>query len=410
MALIRPFRALRPQEELAARVAALPYDVYSSKEARRETAREPLSFLNIDRAETQFPSEVDIYAPEVYEKAGELLREQEKKGIYRQDSEEHFYLYELTMDGGTQTGICACASVEDYWNRVVVKHENTREDKELDRVKHVDSCNAQTGPVFLAHRPHRKLAEIRRRGRLQQPLDDFTAPDGIRHRIWSLPVEENEQIIESFQEIGQLYIADGHHRAAAAARVCQNRRAQAGTYTGQEEWNYFLSVIFDEQELKILDYNRAVRDLNGRTPQTFLEEVGERATVIPCTRKEARPAKKGEIGLYLKGQWYRLCLKNPDGDNPVKNLDVSLLQDQILDPILGIADPRKDTRIDFIGEIRGMEELERRVSTDCQVAFLMYPTTMKELFAVADAGLLMPPKSTWFEPKLRSGLLIHKLQ
>ena len=410
MALIRPFRALRPRKELAARVAALPYDVYSREEARRETAREPLSFLNIDRAETQFPPEVDTYAPQVYEKARELLRSQEEQGIYRQDSEEHFYLYELTMEGRTQTGICACASVEDYWQGIVVKHENTRADKELDRVNHVDSCNAQTGPVFLAHRPNEELAGLRERGRQREPLYDFTPSDGIRHRVWSLPPEENVKIAQLFQKMGKLYIADGHHRAAAAAKVCQNRRDQAGAYTGEEEWNYFLAVIFDEQELNILDYNRAVKDLNGRTPQAFLEELGRLAAVTPCGGQEARPRRKGELGLCLQGQWYRLCLKNQEGEDPVKRLDVSLLQDQILEPLLGITDPRRDPRIDFIGGIRGMEELERRVATDCQAAFWMYPTTMEELFAVADAGLLMPPKSTWFEPKLRSGLLIHKLQ
>lgn len=409
MALIRPFRALRPEAGLAGRVAALPYDVYSREEAVQETAREPLSFLNIDRAETQFPPEVDTYDPRVYRMAGELLERQEREGIYLQDGEPHFYLYELTMDGRVQTGICACASVEDYWNGIVVKHENTREDKELDRVNHVQGCRAQTGPVFLAHRPSARLRAVRERGKEGRPLYDFTASDGIRHRVWSLPSCENGEITEGFRELGKLYIADGHHRAAAAARVCGLRRERAEGWTGEEEWNYFLSVIFDQEELRILDYNRVVRDLNGNTPEAFLERLRSIGELSPCLRDEAVPQKKGEMGVFLGDQWYCLRLSGKPLTDPVGGLDVSRLQDQVLGPILGISDPRTDGRIGFIGGIRGMEELERRVRRDCAVAFRMYPTTMEELFRVADAGLLMPPKSTWFEPKLRSGLLIHRL-
>lgn len=410
MALVRPFCALRPKAELAAQTAALPYDVYSREEARLEAGRNPLSFLNIDRAETQFPEDTDPYDPKVYKKAGELLRKQEEQGIYSQDPIPHFYLYELTRKGKSQTGICACTSVEEYWKGIVVKHENTREDKEQDRIRHVNSCQAQTGPVFLAHRRNRELAELKKRIRETPPLYDFTGEDQIRHRVWSFPAEENDRIREMFQKIGKLYIADGHHRAAAAAQVCREKREEDPAFTGDEEWNYFLAVIFDEEELQILDYNRAVRGLKGRTETEFLEEMKKRTELIPCSREEARPGKKGEAGMYLRGQWYRFALACEEDWDPVKRLDVSLLQDQILFPVLGIEDPRRDKRIDFIGGIRGMKELERRGNTDCDVAFCLYPTAMGELFDVADAGLLMPPKSTWFEPKLRSGLLIHKLQ
>ena len=411
MAKIRPFRCVRPGADVADRVAALPYDVYNRQEAKAEVEREPLSFLKIDRAETGFPDSVDTYAPEVYQRAKELLQKDIADGIYTRDEDLAYYVYELTMDGRTQTGLVACAAVDDYVNNVIKKHENTREDKEQDRITHVDTCNAQTGPIFLAYRSSEVINKVVEQVKEGKPLYDFTAADGIGHRAWKISSsEEVEKIQQAFDHIDQIYIADGHHRAASAVKVGLKRRDEHNGYDGTEEFNYFLSVLFPHDQLMIMDYNRTVKDLNGLTKEEFFQKVSEHFQ-IEERREPVRPEKKGTFGMYLEGQWY--CLTAQDslfrGKDAVGSLDVSVLQEYLLAPVLGIGDPRTDARIDFVGGIRGLEELERRAETDMKVSFSLYPTSITELFAVAAQSLLMPPKSTWFEPKLRSGLFIHEI-
>ena len=411
MAVVKPFICIRPAKENAAKVAALPYDVYNRKEACAVVAGNPISFLNIDRAETQFSDDVDTYADCVYEKARELLDTQIAEGVYVTDAGDHYYLYELTMDGRSQTGIVACSSIDDYVNGVVKKHENTREDKEIDRIRHVDTVNAQTGPIFLAYRQNETLKAIVAEEKAKPALYDFVSDDGIRHRVWKINDPAQTEAIEAaFAAIPATYIADGHHRAASAVKVGLKRRAENPGYTGEEPFNYFLSVLFPDEELMILPYNRVVKDLNGLSREQFFEAVKEKFELEEIGKEPYAPAEKGTFGMYLDNTWYALkVLPQYKSADPVKGLDVSILQDQLLGPVLGIGDPRTDKRIDFIGGIRGLKELERCVSEDMEIAFSMYPTSIEELLAVADAGLLMPPKSTWFEPKLRSGLFIHRL-
>ena len=411
MAVVKPFICIRPAKENAAKVAALPYDVYNRKEACAVVAGNPISFLNIDRAETQFSDDVDTYADCVYEKARELLDTQIAEGVYVTDAGDHYYLYELTMDGRSQTGIVACSSIDDYVNGVVKKHENTREDKELDRIRHVDTVNAQTGPIFLAYRQNETLKAIVAEEKAKPALYDFVSDDGIHHRVWKIDDPAQTEAIEAaFAAIPATYIADGHHRAASAVKVGLKRRAENPGYTGEEPFNYFLSVLFPDEELMILPYNRVVKDLNGLSREQFFEAVKEKFELEEIGKEPYAPAEKGTFGMYLDNTWYALkVLPQYKSADPVKGLDVSILQDQLLGPVLGIGDPRTDKRIDFIGGIRGLKELERRVREDMEIAFSMYPTSIEELLAVADAGLLMPPKSTWFEPKLRSGLFIHRL-
>ena len=411
MAVVKPFICIRPAKEHAAEVAALPYDVYNRKEACAAVKGNPLSFLNIDRAETQFSDDVDTYADCVYEKARELLDSQIADGIYVTDAGDHYYLYELTMDGRSQTGIVACCSIDDYVNGVIKKHENTREEKELDRIRHVDTVNAQTGPIFLAYRQNIALKEIVAEEKTKPALYDFVSDDGIRHRVWRIDGADRTDAIEAaFAAIPSTYIADGHHRAASAVKVGLKRRTKHPGYTGEEPFNYFLSVLFPDEELKILPYNRVVRDLNGMSTEQFFEKLKEKFELEEIGKEPYAPVQKGTFGMYLDGTWYALkILPQYRSADPVKGLDVSILQDHLLAPVLGIGDPRTDKRIDFIGGIRGLKELERRVGEDMEVAFSMYPTSIEELLSVADAGLLMPPKSTWFEPKLRSGLFIHRL-
>ena len=411
MAVVKPFICIRPAKEHAAEVAALPYDVYNRKEACAAVKGNPLSFLNIDRAETQFSDDVDTYADCVYEKARELLDSQITDGIYVTDAGDHYYLYELTMDGRSQTGIVACCSIDDYVNGVIKKHENTREEKELDRIRHVDTVNAQTGPIFLAYRQNIALKEIVAEEKTKPALYDFVSDDGIRHRVWRIDGADRTDAIEAaFAAIPSTYIADGHHRAASAVKVGLKRRTKHPGYTGEEPFNYFLSVLFPDEELMILPYNRVVRDLNGMSTEQFFEKLKEKFELEEIGKEPYAPVQKGTFGMYLDGTWYALkILPQYRSADPVKGLDVSILQDHLLAPVLGIGDPRTDKRIDFIGGIRGLKELERRVGEDMEVAFSMYPTSIEELLSVADAGLLMPPKSTWFEPKLRSGLFIHRL-
>ncbi len=412
MADIRPFPAYRPAPGLEAKIAALPYDVYNREEAAREVERHPDSFLAIDRAETGFGPEVDTYAPEVYDRAARLLRERIAQGEFVKENHPCYYLYELTMDGRSQTGIVACASIDDYQSHVIKKHENTRADKEQDRIRHVDVCNMQTGPIFLAYRANDFLRMAVQEEKLRVPICDFCSEDGIGHKVWVIQEENRIHAIqEAFDKLDSIYIADGHHRCASAVRVGQLRREANPDYSGEEEFNYFMAVLFPDEELRIMDYNRVVKDLNGYTSEAYLEKVSESFQVEPVGRTPYRPEKKGTFGMYLEGTWYVLTAKEEIlSKDAVKGLDVSLLQDYLLDPVLGIRDPKTDKRIDFVGGIRGLEELERRVETDMKVAFSMYPTSIGELFHVADAGRLMPPKSTWFEPKLRSGLFLHSLE
>lgn len=411
MATVKPFLCIRPNPAVAARVAALPYDVYNREEALAEVQREPLSFLKIDRAETQFAPEVSPYDDSVYEKAAELLETAVEDGTFLTEEEPCFFLYELTMDGRSQTGVVACASVDDYLNDVIKKHENTRADKEKDRICHVDRCSAHTGPIFLAYRSCEAVRQVIREVKKEAPLYDFVSPDGIGHRVWRIAEEDRLAALEEgFASLPSLYIADGHHRAASAVRVAEMRRKTHPGYTGEEEFNYFLSVLFCEEELQILDYNRVVRDLNGLKPGEFLHRLEEKFYITGCGEMQVRPQAKGEMGLYLDGSWYHLRVREEYAiDDPVEGLDVAFLQREVLTPILGIEDVRTDPRVDFVGGIRGLSELERRCHTDMAAAFSMYPTSMSELFSVADAGKMMPPKSTWFEPKLRSGLFIHRI-
>lgn len=411
MAQIRPFFCIRPCREKAARIAALPYDVYSRAEAKQVTAQNPDSFLNIDRPETQFADDADMYDDKVYQKAREMLWKQVEDRTFLKEEKRCYYIYELTMDKRTQTGIVACASIDDYENQVIKKHENTRQEKEADRIRHVDACNAQTGPIFLAYRADQGIRRVVEEVKKQEPLYDFVAEDGVRHRVFRIFADEQiREIQQAFAKMESIYIADGHHRAASAVKVGQMRKKAHPGCTGEEEFCFFLSVLFPDDELMIMDYNRVVKDLGGLSPAQFLEKAGSIFDLKKVSGNERRPKKKGDFSMYLDGSWYMCSVRAEDlSADPVKSLDVSLLQDLLLEPVLGIHDPKTDQRIDFIGGIRGLDELERRVETDCAVAFAMYPTDISELFAVADAGLLMPPKSTWFEPKLRSGLFIHAL-
>lgn len=412
MAQIRPFKAYRPCKGMEERIAALPYDVYNRAEACEVVKKNPESFLAVDRAETQFGEEVDTYADCVYEKADQMLREKILEGKFVQDPTPCFYLYELAMDGHSQTGVVGCASIDDYRNNVIKKHENTRADKEEDRIRHVDTCSMQTGPIFLAYRAKEDLKEKIGELKKQAPVYDFVSEDGIGHRVWVIDNDSDVAMIEeAFGKIPAIYIADGHHRCASAVKVGLKRREQYPDYTGEEEFNYFLSVIFPDEELRILDYNRVVKDLNGMDAATFLTRIEEYFAVEKKGQSPYRPMEKGTFGMYLENEWYGLSAKEEiKSEDAVEGLDVSLLQNDLLDPILGIMDPKTDKRIDFVGGIRGLGELERRVHTDMKVAFSMYPTSIAELFAVADAGRLMPPKSTWFEPKLRSGLFLHEIE
>ena len=380
MAEIRAFAAFRPAAGMEDKIAALPYDVFNREEAKRVVRSNPLSFLAIDRAETQFPDTVSTYDDRVYQKARDMLDEAIENGSFVQDPAPCYYLYEQTMNGRSQTGIVACSSIDDYLSGVIKKHENTRVTKELDRIRHVDTCNAQTGPIFLCYRNDAVLDSLMARCRLNAPACDFVSDGNIRNRVWVInDPADLETIHSAFQKMDRIYIADGHHRCASAVKV---------------------------------GLKRSVSDLCGRTPHEFLDALRPIFEIRCCGKEPVRPAQKGEFGLYLcDGNWYRLKLREePDSSDPVAALDVSILQDRVLTPILKIGDPKEDPRIDFIGGIRGLKELERRVdSGSMAAAFSMYPTSLDELFAVADAGELMPPKSTWFEPKLLSGLFIHRL-
>ncbi len=410
--LIRPFAGLRVRADAAARVSAPPYDVMNSEEAARMAAGNPDSFLHVSRPEIDLPQGTDVHADVVYAQAAKALADLEKRGLLLREATPHLYLYRLTMEGRRQTGIAAAFSVDAYREGRIKRHEFTRPDKEDDRTRHVDTTSANSGPVFLAFRADADLKAHLRAIEAQPPVIDITTDDGIRHELW--PVGDDAEIaalVAGVERAGALYIADGHHRCAAAGRVADLRRERNPGYTGDEPFNFGYAVCFPHDELRIFDYNRFVRDLAGRTPEAFLAEIGRAFDVSPADGA-LRPTRRGEFGMFLGGRWYRLNVKPalvPAGD-PVRSLDVSVLQDNLLGPVLGIADPRRDARIDFVGGIRGLGALERRVGeVPGSVAFSMFPTSLEEVMAVADAGEVMPPKSTWFEPKLRDGLLVQTI-
>ena len=408
MAIVKSFKCVRPREDMAEQVASLPYDVYDRKEAKAVVAGKPYAFLNIDRPETAFDDDFDMYSKEAYKHARDLYNEFKNKGIYEEDACDSYYLYELTMNGRSQTGIVGLASVDDYLNNIIKKHENTREEKEIDRINHVDSLDAQTGPIFLAYKANDALQKIISQNTLNVPLYDFVSEDGVRHRVWKVEKEYNKQIAECFGDISALYIADGHHRAASAVKVALKRRQKDNNKDGQ--YNYFLSVIFDERQLHILPYNRIVLDLNLKSEDEILESISKYFYIKECP-VQREITNRHEFGMLLEDKFYILKAKKEIiADDTIKSLDVSILQDFVLEPIFGIKDPRTDNRIKFAGGIRGVEFLESELKCGRgKVAFLMHPTSMQELFAVADENKLMPPKSTWFEPKLRSGIFIHEI-
>ena len=408
MAIVKSFKCVRPREDMAEQVASLPYDVYDRKEAKAAVANKPYAFLNIDRPETAFDDDFDMYSKEAYKHARDLYNEFKDKGIYEEDTCDSYYLYELTMNGRSQTGIVGLASVEDYLNNIIKKHENTREEKEIDRINHVDTLSAQTGPIFLAYKANDTLQKIISQNTLNVPLYDFVSEDGVRHRVWKVEKEYNKQIAGCFENISALYIADGHHRAASAVNVALKRRQKDNNKDGQ--YNYFLSVIFDERQLHILPYNRIVLDLNFKSEDEILGSIEKAFDIKECPMQR-EITNRHEFGMLLKDKFYILKAKEEIiSDDTIKGLDVSILQDFVLEPIFGIKDPRTDNRIKFAGGIRGVEFLESELESGRgEVAFLMHPTSMTELFAVADENKLMPPKSTWFEPKLRSGIFIHEI-
>ena len=411
MPLIRPFAGVRPAPEYAQEVAAPPYDVLSSDEARARAADKPWSFLHVSKPEIDLPAGADVYAPEVYAKGKENFARMLTQGVLRRDAEPCYYLYRLVMGTHIQTGLVATVSVADYKSNRIRKHEFTRPDKEDDRLRHIDVLNAQTGPVFLTYRYSPEIDALSAFIVTNQPDTDIML-DNVRHSLWLIP--DRKLILAFSQAFGKtdyFYIADGHHRSAAAARIAENRLVSNPDHTGEEAYNYFLAVIFPDNQTQILDYNRVVRDLNGLSKKEFLDRLQQAFTVAP-EDKPVKPGRAGEFGMYLAGEWYRLVIKRervPAAD-PVQRLDISLLQNNLLTPILAIADPRRDKRIDFVGGIRGLAELERRVlSGEMAAAFSLYPTTLADLMAVADAGAVMPPKSTWFEPKLADGLISNVL-
>ena len=406
MAVVKPFAAIMPKLGMEERIAALPYDVYNREEAVEVVRNNPDSFLRIDRAETNFGPETDTYADCVYDKAKELINTWIEEGKLVKQDKPMFYIYQEIMNGRPQTGIVGCASVADYENNIIKKHENTLAAKEADRIRHIDTTNMQTGPIFLAFRSNKEIDEFLASKTSEKPYYDFVSEDGITHKVWLVDDDAEIESVEGFfAAMNAIYIADGHHRCASACKVSAKRHIEGKV----QESDFFMSVLFPENQLKIMDYNRVVKDLNGYDVATFLEEL-ETYCHIGGSDIPVKPAKKGQVGMYLDGQWFSLEFKTEYlSDDPVEGLDVSILQKYVLDGMLDIKDPKNDKRIDFVGGIRGLEELERRVNSDCRVAFAMYPTDINELFDVADASRLMPPKSTWFEPKLRSGLFLHSI-
>jgi uncharacterized protein (DUF1015 family) len=414
MAELRPFRGLRPERELADKVAAPPYDVLSSEEAREMARDNPYSFLHINKPEINLEEGIDLYDTRVYLKGAENLKKFIKKGIVFQDAAPRFYVYKQVMGNHAQTGLVGCASVVEYEDDRIKKHELTRQEKEDDRVTHIDNLNAQVGPVFLTYMADPEIDRLIEKVVKSEPEYDFVSQNDIRHTLWV--VDDDTMITNiqnAFKKVNPLYVADGHHRSAAAMRIKQMRQASNSNHTGREEYNYFLTVVFPHNQMQILDYNRVIKDLNGFSVEEFLIHISEKFSVTKIEGNAPyKPARAHEFGMYLHGQWYKIAAKPGtfDEDDPVKRLDVSILQGNLLATALGILDPRKDKRIDFVGGIRGLKELEKRVNSgQWAVAFAMFPTSIEDLMAIADAGKIMPPKSTWFEPKLKSGLVVHLL-
>lgn len=413
MAIVKPFKGLRPEKEYAEKVASPPYDVLNSKEAREMASGNPYSFLHVVKPEIDLDPDIDLYDEEVYKKGGENLRKLINDGIMVQDTEDCFYIYRQIMGNHEQTGLVAGASCNEYIAGKIKKHEHTRPDKENDRMKHIYTLNAQTGPVFLTYKAREEIDGIVDEIVKKAPEYDFEAA-GVKHTLWV--VEDKflvAKIKDEFLKIDCLYVADGHHRSASATRVKKEKEKSNPSHTGNEEYNYFLTVIFPDNQMQILDYNRAVKNLNGLSEDEFFNKVKQNFVMEFISESEPfKPLSKHQFGMYLKGKWYKLTAKEGsfNQNDPVKNLDVSILQENLLTPVLGIGDPRTDERIDFIGGIRGLQELEKRVNSgDAAAAFALFPTTIDDLMKIADAGEVMPPKSTWFEPKLRSGLVVHLL-
>ena len=414
MAIIRPFKPYRPTPEMAPRVAALPYDVVNTEEARAITTANPFSFLRVNRAEVDLPPEIDPHDPHVYQQAKHRLHQIIDDGTLVREAAPQFYLYKEVMRGRSQVGLVACAAIDDYLSGTIKVHEFTRADKELDRTNYVDVCNANTGLVFLTYRAQDRISAIIHAWmRDHEPVNDFLTDDGIQHVVWGIDdIQTISDLTELFGGVESFYIADGHHRAASAVKVGQMRREQHPDYTGDEPFNYFLVTLVPDTDLCVMDYNRVVRDLNGLSSEEFIHKVAEKFMIEPCLINEPySPTAAHLFGMYLDGKWHKLTAKPNtfDESNVIERLDVSILQHNLLAPILGICDPKTDQRIDFVGGIRGLEELERRVASDMRVAFALYPTSVHDVMAVADAGKIMPPKSTWFEPKLRCGLFVYVL-
>jgi uncharacterized protein (DUF1015 family) len=413
MTIVRPFKAIRPYPTLAAQVVSLPYDVMNREEAAQMAQGNPMSFLHICRSEIDLPAQQNPYDESVYQKAKENIAKFLKDGVFIQDEEPTLYIYRQTMGQNTQTGIVGCVSIDDYIGNVIKKHEFTREEKEQDRIRHFDVCDANTEPVFLTHRADPALGDlIAQYTTGNDPEFNITTEDGVGHIFWVIrDFGVRDRIVEIFKAVPALYIADGHHRSASACKVGLKRRASNPGYSGDEEFNFFMAVIFPDKDLHIYDYNRVVRDLNGRSAEDFLDAVQKAGFEVELQGPQAyRPTAKHEIGMHLEGQWYKLVVKPEiDSDHPIDGLDVAILQNHLLAPVLGIQDPRTDKRIDFVGGIRGLAELERRVAKDMKVAFALYPVTISDLLNVSDHDMVMPPKSTWFEPKLGSGLFVHQL-
>lgn len=412
MSVLKPFKAIRPKKEFADKVAALPYDVMNSEEAREMVVGKPYSFLHVDKAEIDLPVDTYIYDEKVYLKARENLDKLVTDGVCMQEAEAKLYIYRQIMDGRAQTGIVGCASIDDYMNNIIKKHEFTRADKEADRINHVDYCDANTGPIFLTYRGTKEVDDIIAKYVAKEPEYDFVTEDGISNIVWVVDDKADiDALSKAFEKIPYLYIADGHHRAASAVKVGMKRREQKPDYTAEDEFNYFLAVYFKSDDLAIMDYNRLIADYNSLTKDEIIAKIGEKFDVELFGDEAYRPEKKHTIGMYIENKWYKLTAKEGtfDDSDPVARLDVSILQNNVITPIFGIDDPRTDKRIDFVGGIRGLKELERRCALDMKIAFSMFPTTLDDLMDIADASKIMPPKSTWFEPKLLSGLFIHKL-
>ncbi len=416
MSVIRPFKAIRPASNLASKVAALPYDVMSSDEAREMVIDNPYSFLHIDKAEIDLSPDIDLYDDRVYEKASENLQKMIADGVFIKDSSPMLYIYTLTMNGKSQTGLVSCTSIDEYLEGKIKKHELTREAKEKDRIRHVDTCNANTGPIFLTYRHRDEISSVIENFKnSEQPVYDFVTEDNITHTVWVIDKEDIiKKLIDEFKKVSALYIADGHHRNASAVKVGIKRREEFPNFSGDDEFNFYLSVLFPDDQLFIMDYNRVVKDLNDLSDDEFFNKIGENFIISERGEKGSpyKPEKPRTFGMYIGGKWFSLEAKETvgKGEDVVGRLDVSILQNYLLSPILGIEDPRSDDRIDFVGGIRGLGELEKRVDLgEMKVAFSMFPTSMSELMEIADSGKIMPPKSTWFEPKLRSGLFIHEL-